>query len=68
MQCKDNKWGIPVEMLNWILPIVLIGVLAAIICPLLSRRNRQGEEIQRATEQMEEGTNTPPEQAVSSEE
>ncbi len=45
MQCRDNKWGLPEEMLYWIISIVLIGVLVALMLPFLNAKLPDSKEV-----------------------
>ena len=38
MQARDNKWGIPRELVAWVLPLVIIAVLTWLLRPLLENR------------------------------
>lgn len=47
MQPRDNKWGIPIEVIVWIGPpiiLVLIAILASMFLPAISR-HRQKKQI-----------------------
>lgn len=48
MQARDNRWGIPEEMLGCIYPIILIAILAAFAVPHITRRLNEAKQLNQA--------------------
>jgi len=47
MNTSDSKWGVPHELIAWVAPIAIIGLLALLMMPWISGKLRQGGLRQR---------------------